>query len=413
MMLANVASIYDPLGLLEPVIVQCKLFIQTLWQRQLDWDSRLPSELATHWEEIHQRLPDLNRISIPRRITAVGTSITVELHGFANASERAYGVCVYLCSVSPNGTITLHLLSLNSRVAPLKQVSLPRLELNAALLLSQLVDKMHRTLNLQIVQRFYWTDSTYVLAWIAGCLSTWKTYVANRVAEIQRLTAYRAWRHVASQDNPAGVISRGTDPRRLQGSQLCWVGPSWPAQPPADPEKVPKRRGVKLCCITVYSEIESLFERFSSWAKLQRVFAYVLRFLYKLKQGAASGRHGPLTSTKLHKLLIVIARITQYSSFAQEIQSLQQGKALPSHSKLLMLHPFLDGNNLLRVGGRLENADIPFDQKHPLILPSKHHVTKLLMWNEHIRLLHAGSQLLLASLQLRFWITNGHSVVSK
>jgi hypothetical protein len=133
MVLANVAAIYDPLGLLGPVIVQCKLFIQVLWQRQLDWGSRLPSELAARWEEIHQRLPDVNRIRIPRRVTADGTSISVELHGFADASERAYGACVYLRSASPDGTITLHLLSSKSRVAPLKQVSLPRLELNAAL----------------------------------------------------------------------------------------------------------------------------------------------------------------------------------------------------------------------------------------------------------------------------------------
>ncbi|XP_023728096.1 uncharacterized protein LOC111875803 [Cryptotermes secundus] len=319
---------------------------------------------------------------------------------------------VYLRSVSPNGTITLHLLSSKSRVAPLKQVSLPRLEVNAALLLSQLVDKVHRALNLQIVQRFYWTDSTVVLAWIAGCSSTWKT-CGQQSPEIKRLTTYLAWRHVASQDNPADIISRGTDPRRLEGNQLWWAGPSWPskdpsswpAQPPADPEKVPEWRGVKLCCITIYSEIESLFKRFSNWAKLQRVFAYILRFLYKLKQGAASGRHGPLTSTKLRKSLIVIARITQHSSFAQEIQSLQQGKALPSHSKHLTLHPFLDGNNLLRVDCRLENADVPFDQKHPLILPSKHHVTKLLIWNEHIRLLHAGSQLLLACKISSFAVT--------
>jgi hypothetical protein len=140
---------------------------------------------------------------------------------------------------------------------------------------------------------------------------------------------------------------------------------------------------------------------------LQRVIAYVLRLLYNLKQGAASSWHRPLMSAELHESLIVIACIMQHSAFAQEIQNLQQGKALPSHSKLLTLHPFLDGNNLLRVGGRLENAEVPFDQKHPLILPPEHHVTKLLIWSEHVRLLHAGGQLLLASQRLRFWITNG------
>jgi ABC-type antimicrobial peptide transport system ATPase subunit len=116
---------------------------------------------------------------------------------------------------------------------------------------------------------------------------------------------------------------------------------------------------------------------------LQRVIAYVLGFLYNLKQGAASSRHGPLTSAELHKSLIVIGHIVQHSAFAREIQNLQQGKALPSHSKLLTLHSFLDGNNLLRVGSRLENTEVPFDQKHPLILPHKH-VTKLLTWSEHV-----------------------------
>jgi hypothetical protein len=143
-------------------------------------------------------------------------------------------------------------------------------------------------------------------------------------------------------------------------------------------EKVPERRGERLCCIAVHSEIESLFKQFSTSSKWQRVIAYVLRFLYNLKQGTASSRHGQLTSAELHESLIVIGRITQHSAFAQEIQNLQQGKALPSHRKLLTLHPVLD-ENLLRVGGRLENAEGPFDQKHPIILPSKHHVTKLLI----------------------------------
>jgi hypothetical protein len=199
------------------------------------------------------------------------------------------------------------------------------------------------------------------------------------------------------------------DARRLQDSQLWWAGPSWlskdpstwPARPPVNLERVPERRGERLCCIAVHFEVESLFKQFSTWSKLQRVIAYVHRFLYNLKQGAASSRHGPLTSAELHESLIVIARIMQHSAFAQEVQNLQQGKALPSHSKLLMLHPFLDGTNLLRVGCRLENAEVPFDQKHPLILPPKHYVTKLLIWIEHVRLLHAGGQLLQASLRLR------------
>jgi len=130
--LRTIASIYDPLGLLSPVIIQCKILLSQLWQIKVNWDDQLTTELKEHWQRLQHKLPIVNCIQIDRLVISKG-KLRIQLHGFSAASEVAYGACIYHRSIDVQGNITTRLLCSISRVAPLKRLSLPRLELCAAM----------------------------------------------------------------------------------------------------------------------------------------------------------------------------------------------------------------------------------------------------------------------------------------
>jgi hypothetical protein len=222
-----IAALFDPLGLISPVTVVHKIFLQQLWIHKLDWDEQLPSALRKPWMDIYEPLSQVNEITIDRLVLTRGQPTEIQLHGFCDSSERAYGACLYLRSVNQYGEVTIKLLCSKSRVAPVKKITLPRLELCGALLLARLVHKTVPVLNLKIVRTLLWTDSTIVLSRLATSASKWKTFVANRVSQIQEMTTGCEWKHVASSSNPADLISRGTTPKTLKNCKLWWHGPEW------------------------------------------------------------------------------------------------------------------------------------------------------------------------------------------
>jgi len=166
-----VATIFDPLGLISPVVVVYKIFLQQLWLHKLDWDEQLPSELLNQWMDMYLCLSQVNKITVNRLVLAKGQPTEIQLHGFCDSSEKAYGACLYLRSVNQQGEVTTKLLCSKSRVAPVKKVTLPKLELCGALLLAQLIQKTVPALNLKIDRIFLWTDSTIVLSWLAASAS--------------------------------------------------------------------------------------------------------------------------------------------------------------------------------------------------------------------------------------------------
>ena len=231
-MLATTASIFDPLGLLSPAVIAYKIFLQKLWQDKLQWDELLPTSLQQEWNQLHQTIPQLAQLKINRKVICPN-AINIQIHGFCDSSERAYGACLYIRSTDSNNQTSCELLCSTSKVAPLKQLTIPRLELCAATLLSKLYKKATRALNITINESYLWTDSSIVLTWIQGPPNRWKTFVGNRVAFIQEETVSATWRHVPSQSNPADLIKRGTDPSTLATSTLWWKGPQWVSQEPS------------------------------------------------------------------------------------------------------------------------------------------------------------------------------------
>ncbi|UYV70791.1 hypothetical protein LAZ67_8000627 [Cordylochernes scorpioides] len=149
-LLSDISRIYDPLGWLSPVIISFKILFQTLWKQDLDWDDPLSESLCSHWRRVKMDLAMLNHIKIPRYISCKGLIHSLELHGFCDASESAYSSVVYMKSRFKSGQVQVTLIAAKTKVAPLKATSIPRLELCAALLLSNLYDSICSSLLLQI-----------------------------------------------------------------------------------------------------------------------------------------------------------------------------------------------------------------------------------------------------------------------
>nr|CAI5844027.1 unnamed protein product [Callosobruchus analis] len=408
--LSSVCQIFDPLGLIGPVVITGKLIIQELWKLKISWDDAVPPEIKQRTFE--RDLGCLNNLRIPRRCLITNNTL-IELHGFCDASERAYGACIYIRSFSASVGYSSNILCAKTRVAPLKLVSLPRLELCGAVLLANLEKRVCSALNINFDRKYYYTDSMVALAWIKGEPTRWKTFVANRVSEIQGLTSSCEWYHIASEDNPADVLSRSLPPSQLENHNLWWHGPKWLTQENSSWKvssnikidlSVPEQR--KLASTTLLAGnnqnvVLNLIDKFSSFLRLQRVLAYVLRFLnsYKMQN---KRRVGVLSREELDDSLRLLIKTVQLGCFEVEYNCLLKGKQVPTESNILALNPFMH-QDVLRVGGRLNNADKTFNAKHQIILPKGHKLTKLLLIYEHERLMHCGAQQLLYSIREKFW----------
>ncbi|GFX82914.1 integrase catalytic domain-containing protein [Trichonephila clavipes] len=224
--LSTIARIYDPLGLLGPVVAKAKIFLQKLWMLKIDWMDLLPDTINREWRQFVESLQVVNDININRCIVVEQPEV-IELHGFSDASQSAYGAVVYCKSITSDGKMLVHLIASKSRVAPTKQTTIPRLELCAAVLLAKLVHRVKQALKLNVTNTFLWSDSMIVLSWIRKESYQIKTFVANRIATIQEMTSSEQWRYVATEDNPADFVSRGMDSLKLKTCELWWNGPKF------------------------------------------------------------------------------------------------------------------------------------------------------------------------------------------
>ncbi|XP_062712504.1 uncharacterized protein LOC134289861 [Aedes albopictus] len=209
-LLSDAARLFDPLGWIAPVTVRIKILFQALWLHDVQWDDPLPATLNEEWTKIKEDLNRIEDIKLPRWISNHGGKI--ELHGFADASEAAYAAVVYSRTTDNEGKIHTSLVAAKTKVAPIQQVSLPRLELNAAVLLTAVLQRIMESLDHLDVTCFAWTDSTIVLEWLSSHPRKWKTYVANRTSMILDFLPRSSWNHVPSSENPADCASRGLLP---------------------------------------------------------------------------------------------------------------------------------------------------------------------------------------------------------
>ncbi|VEN35931.1 unnamed protein product, partial [Callosobruchus maculatus] len=305
--LSNISQIFDPLGLLGPCIISAKMLLQSIWLERLNWDESLPHHLHTWWSSFRQELPLLNEIKINRFVLSRKPK-RIEMHGFCDASEKAYGACIYLRTEDYNGVFHVELLVSKTKVAPLKTITLPRLELSGVLILSRLATSVSSALRVKIDRRVFWTDSTIVLSWLKIAPNRLQTFVGNRVSEIQQLTESDEWRHIPTNENPADYLSRGVRPSQIADLELWWRGPyfltkqeyEWPEslastkmQATSSCEVPDVRQSSKTFLST--AKLSFPFEKFSKLIRLKRVVAWIFRFKTNCFSTKESRISGPLT----------------------------------------------------------------------------------------------------------------------
>ena len=422
---SDVAKTFDVLGWFAPVIIKAKILLQRLWEEGLGWDDVVPPSLTQTWLEWRQELGLLVEKHIPRCYFPKLAKIAYkQLHGFSDASEMAYAGVIYLRLVDTTGCIHTSLVMAKTKVAPIKRLSIPRLELCGALLLAQLLHHCQTVFNFPSEDTFAWTDSTIVLNWLAGNPRRFKTFVGNRISLITDLVAPNRWHHVDGSDNPADCASRGLLPSELLSHQLWWDGPNWlgmgihhwPEQTLRTPNK-PLDEVDEICSLSVIVQTQPVFpiDRFSNFYRLKRVTSWMRRFIFNCQacQKNLTRLSGPLTVDELNMAIVYWVSHSQAASFTTEIKSLKASTptSLPKSSPLVLLNVFLDKSGILRVGGRQQNSRMTFDRQHPIVLCGKHPLSKLLIHTEHLRLLHAGPLLISASLGRRFYIVGGRRAI--
>ncbi|XP_039280373.1 uncharacterized protein LOC120350555 isoform X2 [Nilaparvata lugens] len=416
--LSVIASTFDPLGIISPIIILPKILFQNLWLAKIDWDDSLPNDMLLKWLQIIQELSKISSISIPRCVVSKDQCSIVELHGFSDSSATAYGACVYVRTIQ-NNVVQTHLLCGKSRVAPLKPVSIPNLELCGALVLSRLINKVVSALNsldLTISGVFLWSDSQIVCKWLQSPPDRKSIFVSLRVGEIQESTSQYVWNYVKSSHNPADLISRGMIPSELANNKLWWHGPPWLADPTDSWRSFSSHVAILapntvLVNTAVVSPLSIISERVSNSFKIIRVTAYVLRFLHNIRQKVADRRTDALSVDEIEDAEIHLLKAIQAEAFHKELEILRANDELNASSKFHSLSLFIHSDGLIRVGGRLANANIDFDFKHQILLPANHKFTKALIFYHHNKLCHAGVQATMAAIRQRFWIPSTRRTV--
>lgn len=424
--LSYIAQLFDPLGLVGPVVVTAKAYMQTLWTLRdengkiWEWDRELPVSLRDRWIAYHSDLPTLNNLRI-NRFVLLSKPLEIELHMFSDASDIGYGTCAYLRSTDSLGRIKVALLTSKSRIAPLKRQSTPRLELCGALLSAELYQRIFTSLQFPFIAVF-WTDSMTVINWLNASPSTWTTFVANRVSKIQHATQKCTWNHIAGLQNPADVISRGCLASELISNKLWWGGPDWlekekdywpvPGQQcrATDHSDSERRRSAAVFASTTTepSFIDEYSGKFSSHTKMVRTTAYWRRFFAILRSPKEDRTFTFLTTNELKTAEHALIRLLQQQCFPDEWKRLQSGQHVAKSSRLKWFHPTISSNeNIIRIGGRLGQSKQHDDFKHPILLPGTHQLSTLLLSSYHQKLLHAAPQLMVNTVRLKYWLLGG------
>lgn len=431
--LSQVASIFDPNGLLGPFTFRFKLFMKAVYNAKTSWDELLPKELTEPWKELVDDAVFVSEINF-ERYALVDDPIKIQLHGFSDASSCGYGAAIYLRSQNTKGEIQVHLLLSKSRGAD-SLTEIPRLELSSALILVHTMARVAKILN--ITELYYWMDSLIALQWIKKEPAHLQPFVAHRVRDIQTLSGLNGiWNHVSGVDNPADLISRGMSAELLPKS--VWQhGSSFLSQPQSewpktkiqfdlnDPRYTQELKKIVTLAVTqvVSTKKENPFyeiiQNSSSLSRMKHKIAPIMRFIYNSR---SKSRNLPRRSQEsleifestiddLKEAEIAIARIDQMVNLKNDFNALSRGLCTPPKSPLLSLSPFWDENKkLIRVGGRLANAPIAEDHRFPIAL-SNTHLARVLAFEAHDKNKHVGQRTTIAIVNMKYWPLKLKSIV--
>ena len=310
--LATICSVYDPLGFIAPVILQGKMILQQLCRDHTDWDTPLSENLRIRWENWRTSLLLLDSVKIKRCVKPdnFGDVQSVELHHFSDACTEGYAQSSYIRLVDDRQTVHCSFVMGKSRVTPIKQVTIPRLELTAALLSAKISKMLDRELQYPTIKHYVWTDSQIVLGYIKNESRRFHVFVANRVQQIRDLTDAKEWRHVASTDNPAdcgsrGVTTSGFDtcmwlcgPNFLRNEELLLDDETTDSLPKQTDPEVRKAQSFACADATLVNPVLLCLESVSDWHRAKRVI--VIWMIFKERLRKAVSQQTPPVENSLH-----------------------------------------------------------------------------------------------------------------
>ena len=360
--------------------------------------SPLPDSERKAWEQWRIDLPGIEELSVRRCYKSSDTAIVdVSLHCYSDASNIGYGQVAYLRHVHVNGEIDVSVVVAKSRVTPPKVTTMPRLQLVAATV-SVKVGALLKTELRKDMRTTYWTDSKIVLGYINNCKTRFRVFVANRLQKIHLYTKPYEWQYVSSNENPADYTSRGITARERQKVDVWLNGPPYLYREidgcskemvyhikENDPEvKVSKQ--VYASKVSETNDILGhLEEQISSWNKMKRVLAWVLRFVKGCRTNISEDKC--LTVEEI--LQAELRNVKQVQAGDDNCKEASRCGIKAKKGGLGKLDPYVDNDGILKVGGRLNNS--PLDvSKNPVILPRKGIISLRIVEHYHKIVQHGG-----------------------
>ena len=418
--LSKVSSMYDSFGQILPIVLLGKMIFQECTKLGLDWDDPVPRNLERKWQLWRSTLCELESLHFPRCIIPSGFDLGVaELHHFSDASAVGYETC------------TRDVDCQQWRLAPIRDITIPRLELAAAVIAVKLDDVIRSTLDIQCIPSTFWTDSQLVLAYIKSEDKRFKVFVANRVAIIRESSSPAQWRYIPGEINQADILSRGCNVAEIL--ELWHKGPEFlllfKCDRPTEDKMVTSMNDDNEGCVSHKNAasdhsvmcsgpvigdaphahpVDVLLNHLSSYYKVKKALCWLRRFVTFMKQKQCSQGH--ITVSELNDAERVIIKHVQRTSFSKEIAEIERSIHVHRSSSLLKLCPRLDNGML--VIGRLEHASVPDHMKRPVILPRHHRLSELICREFHGNA-HLGSEWVLSQVRQRYWIIRARSLIKK
>ncbi|XP_072947702.1 uncharacterized protein [Epargyreus clarus] len=394
--LSAVMSIYDPLGLVSQYTITGKILLQQLWVKKVGWDEELPREEAEEFQQWVAGLQDISNLALPRCYSRDMTpSSELQLHIFNDASEQAYATTAYWRITHKDGTVEVVQVMGKAKVAPLKLLTIPRLELQAALIGARMASTILKEHEWKPGRVYYWTDSKTVLHWIRNDKKKYTPFVAHRLAEIGELSQVEDWRWVPTADNVADDATR-IETKRITGADRWFTGPSflslseeeWPTEATSSDTSEEAAYTITTDDITDRMGCLPDITRFSAYRRLIRATALVQLYVQKLR-------------TKNRSLLLEVSHIqdaelrwirqAQQDSFGEDLRRLRAGQHLHRHSKLAKLDPVIE-EGTLKARGRIGASKTSTHSNRPVILDGGHPFTRLLVMDYHRNAGHANNE---------------------
>ena len=372
--LAKLASLYDPLGWSSPFTVRAKIIWQRTWARGLDWDMALPTDIASEWSKWELELVALKLFAVPRYIYSLfSKTLTRELVVFCDASEDAYAAVAFMRAALMDGEVICHLIMAKTRLMSLKTISIPRGELMGCQLAVSVAKTICKELNVSMRQVIYLSDSTTAIWWIHGEPRNFRPFVANRVAEVTSESDPGQWHHIRTNLNIADIATRGAAAQDLQ-PESDWInGPDflksdktdWPIDDISCSAPLAGEMEMKKKVLRVEVPVPKALDpaSYSSWLRLVRVTAWILRFCHNLRK--IDRRSAEVLSVEeLKQAEKYWIKFAQRDRYGAEIESLFKNRPIARGSRNASLDPqLIDG--VLRVGGTHRQSRVVMGNEAP------------------------------------------------